>query len=204
MIRLADDEWPLAAEVYAQAFTDDPFVRDVLALPPDRTSNFFLPLLKMAHGVPGCESLALMEDGRTVAAATLLSPEWDPAPTDAMAAYDEVCRGIGLRAAFRVGRALRAAKGLPRPPGEVSHLLFLGTLAGARGRGYGTRLLKAVREIAAARRDRGVYLEVVTRNPARHLYEKAGYQVFAESPVLKEPVSVMIQIGEMDGDPGFD
>ena len=53
--------------------------------------------------------------------------------------------------------------------------LSLGVAGESRGRGVGTRLLESLVEIARADGRRAVSLSVETDNPARRLYERAGF-----------------------------
>jgi ribosomal protein S18 acetylase RimI-like enzyme len=53
--------------------------------------------------------------------------------------------------------------------------LSIGVAPAARGRGLGTRLLEALLEIARADGHRAISLSVEPDNPARRLYERAGF-----------------------------
>lgn len=59
---------------------------------------------------------------------------------------------------------------------EQTPELSIGVLAGARGRGLGTQLLRALLEQASAAGFRTLSLSVEPDNPAVRLYERAGFK----------------------------
>ncbi len=65
-----------------------------------------------------------------------------------------------------------------RPAGSITDLYVE---PGRRGRGLGTRLLSSGLEWLRARGYRRVLLNVTTGNPARRLYERAGFITISES-----------------------
>jgi ribosomal protein S18 acetylase RimI-like enzyme len=63
----------------------------------------------------------------------------------------------------------------------------LATYPGHRGRGHGARLLGLAEELAAASGGKGLSIIVSDANAgARRLYERSGYRVVAERPMVKE------------------
>jgi ribosomal protein S18 acetylase RimI-like enzyme len=69
---------------------------------------------------------------------------------------------------------------LPPPPGGL-HLAELQVDPRQRNRGIGARLLEAVDDLARGHGLTQLSLTTTTTNPARHLYERAGYEVVAET-----------------------
>ena len=58
--------------------------------------------------------------------------------------------------------------------------LSIGVVAESRGRGIGTRLLEALVEVARADGQRAISLSVEPDNPARRIYERAGFVRIAD------------------------
>lgn len=115
---------------------------------------------------------------------------FDPLPGDALArlVVDGLhAHGIaetGISTWYPVGFFLKSGRGewLGGLMGELwggwLYVRFLWVAAFARGRGNGTRLLRAAEEYAVERGCRAATLET-TSFQARPFYEKLGYQVFA-------------------------
>jgi len=81
---------------------------------------------------------------------------------------------IGFVLLSRARFVLRTA----RPAGSITDIYVA---PGQRGRGVGTDLLRAGLSWLRGRGYRRVLLNVTAGNPARRLYERAGFRPFAES-----------------------
>lgn len=68
---------------------------------------------------------------------------------------------------------------------EEVRVVDVGLLTDWRGRGFGTALLRYVRQ-QAVRRSLPVRLQVESRNPARRLYDRLGFQIVSTDGVYEQ------------------
>jgi len=121
---------------------------------------------------------ALAVDDGAVVGLAQLGPSSAPVTAGVVLA---ALRAFGPRA-VRLPRRLRVMDrvAVPKPEGALL-LSELHVAADRRGAGVGGQLLEFVDRAAAAQGAPSIALQTYTTNPARHLYERHGYEVFAEA-----------------------
>lgn len=187
-----DDFGDVAAEIFACAFVDDPFVKECLKLEDDQLAGFFDPLVSLAHlSAPSADSYVLYDGDAPAAAATLLPPDWKPEEYVIEHALLELRQKLGFLAMTRVYRMLKGTNRLPVPEERSTHLLFLGTHPEHRRRGHGLTMLRFLDERSCDLGARSIYLEVEGTSPARCLYEAHGYAEIGRAKILGHDIAVL-------------
>ena len=181
-----------AAQVLGRAFKDDPLVAAVLrGQPPDERVNHMTALF--TAGLLVCvrrgSPLAVMERDKTLAAAIIYPPGTYPLPL-----HEQVkvaLKTIGGAGLYGLGRALRAFGDLAKhhPKDNHYYLQFIGVEPALQGKGMGSTILSHL--VQRADDDRvDCYLE----NPNSRnvpLYQRFGFQIVREKPVIGVPVWFM-------------
>ncbi|MFD8934707.1 GNAT family N-acetyltransferase [Streptomyces sp. NPDC059578] len=164
---------PGAVGTLAQAFSDYPYIRHVVAANDHeervrRFQELFLTEVGMAYG-----RVWVTEDRLAVAAWT--TPDRDPSP-----GFAAVGPHIAELAGDRIDAftAAEAAVEPHRPTEPVWFLATVGVAPGAQGRGLGSAVLRPGIE-AAERAGYPAFLETATERNVR-LYERLGFRVTAE------------------------
>ncbi|WP_433076808.1 N-acetyltransferase family protein [Dactylosporangium sp. CA-052675] len=124
--------------------------------------------LRAVHAASRDEEVARFgwDPGRTAA---LLAMQFDAQRRHFRSAWPRAVDGVVEAAGEPVGRLY-----LDRGPAAFT-VLDVALLAGARGTGIGTALLRGLQAEAAAL-GRAIELRVVSGNPARRLYERLGFR----------------------------
>jgi GNAT superfamily N-acetyltransferase len=148
----------------------------------DRRLHLLIGLFVANRMLRGHPVLAIEDDGRAVAVATLTPPGEHEELPDLTARRDELWLELGADAKARF-EGLRAVWERLAVPGPQYHLNMLGVRRSHAGRGLGSRLLDAVHEIS--RRDpasAGVSLS--TEDPKNvPLYQHCGYEITSHERV---------------------
>jgi GNAT superfamily N-acetyltransferase len=181
IVRLPAERAPEAVAVLCEAFHDYPVMRYFLG---DRGARYDADLERMvgifvsSRVVSGHPILAIEEQGRPVAIATITLPgEWAQ-PPEVQAAREalwaELDPGAKARADGLVDIWKRTALAVPQ-----YHVNMLGVLRSHAGRGLGGRLLREVHEMS--RLDPGsTGVSLTTEDPKNvPLYQHCGYEIVA-------------------------
>jgi len=162
----------LALVLYS-GFKQDPTFRKLLGEP-----SCVYTLFEVVEDLTrrGILSALCLRVGRAVASAAVLSLGARPRRVVLPRGLARLLACLGLRGLLTLAAWLawapRYAKTYSRL-GKACHLLFIASLA--RGRGYGSRLLRQVEELCKSAGARAVALEVDVENPALLFYAKRGY-----------------------------
>ena len=195
---LTDDYIDEAAEVLAGAFADYPTLRWLFADAGERYDEHVLAVFRLAclHRVAvGWPCPVIRVGGRIVAVlcATGLGQRSEPpAVGDAEA---ELMRSVSAQTTHRMEQynKLLQANRVARPHFDVA---AVGVVAGARGRGYGGRLLRYVHALSAAHpSSTGVELSTQSAHNV-DIYKHLGYQVIAETALGDMPTWFMFRPDE--------
>jgi GNAT superfamily N-acetyltransferase len=167
-----------AAGVISEAFRAEPITGRMFRLedPETRERHRQAAMYQMRKAVEAGEPpLVAVEHGRVVGVAMVSSLGWRTMLRTARSWLPLVSRL--QRGAWRLGPAARPSRRVPRP-----YLLLdaLGVAPGVEGRGIGGALLEGVITRCDADEDcRGVYVQTASLR-ARHVYERAGFELIEE------------------------
>lgn len=182
-----------AALLLARAFESDPIIRFFFGPTGDvvgSASTFFSILLRarIALGMP---ALVALEEGEVLGAAMGYPPEHPDWPAELESEWEGLEAAVeGLTLRFEVYESISK---LHHPEAPHFYLGVLGVKPEAQGRGVGSKLLAAFRDLSISDpTSTGVYLE--TANPdSRRLYERYGYAVLGEGSLGEAPLWCMFQ-----------
>ena len=182
IVRLREQDLPLAAEALARAFHDDPLQCYVFPDPAERASRsaaHFLPLLR--YGLQFGE--VLTTDGPPAGAAVWLGPSaWEITPERAAASgLDGLPETLGAAAAERFFSALAAVE--PHHyrdvPPDHWYVMVVGVSPEAQGKGLGRALLQPMIDRAE---EEGLPCYLETAQPRNvEFYKRLGFQPLVET-----------------------
>ncbi len=181
-----------AAEVLGRAFKDDPLSVAVLrGQPPAERVKHMAALFtaELSVCVRRGGPLAVTEHDKTLAAAIIYPPGTYPVPLHEQVKV--VLKTIGGAGLYGLGRATGAFGDLAKhhPKDNHYYLQFIGVEPALQGKGMGSSILS--RLVQRADYDRvGCYL----KNPNSRnvpLYQRFGFQIVREEPVIGVPVWFM-------------
>lgn len=185
MERLTPADRIAVARVLADAFRDYPYMSWVLeAAGTDYEARLevltlFMVDVRYAGGHP---VLGIRESGRLVGAATVESPEPAEHPRQVERLLAGLRRDLG-DVAFERMALYEARAHLGRPEKPVHHLDMLAVAPQSQGRGYGGRLVEAVKDLARVHPTSvGVGLNTEVASNAA-LYEHLGFAVVGEADI---------------------
>lgn len=169
------DDVVACAGVLAEAFADDPIMREIW---PDAAARYralptyFAASIAHHHLAGGAVTMAYDERGQLVAVA-----DWDPPGRYRQALSDTVRAAPqlvwALRGRIRAGVAVRRQLDEHAPNGQFWYLAHIGSLESVRGRGYADALIRHQLDQV----DKGhspAYL-VCTRNETTQFYRRFGF-----------------------------
>jgi GNAT superfamily N-acetyltransferase len=167
-----------AAAVISEAFRAEPITGRMFRLddPETRQRHRRAAMYQMRKAVEAGEPpLVAVEHGRVVGVAMVSTLGWRTMLRTARSWLPLLPRL--QRGAWRLGPAARPSRRVPRP---YMLLDALGVAPDAEGRGIGGALLESVSSRCNADEDcRGVYLQTASAR-ARHVYERAGFELVEE------------------------
>jgi ribosomal protein S18 acetylase RimI-like enzyme len=169
-----DDVADLAALMFRQPS------REAVALAGSAVAAERFGACLLDHAVTtGGSTIIVLEDEAGPVGFAEVSSGGDVPPLRIVARH--AIRAMGLAGALKSAwRSTARLKVDMTAPDDGLHLVELQVAPERRGQGFGARLLAAVEQEATRLGARHVSLTTAIDNPARHLYERHGYEVRAE------------------------
>ena len=168
---------PADAELVAEIVAGEPSEESIgICGDRERARAFGMALARSHVRDGGVRTIVAELEGRLVSVLQTTDGVGDVGITRAVAAIAlRVFGPLGVLGLMSRGRA--RARIAIRPPSDALHIYELHVARDLRGRGIGGSMLRYAEEQARARGRPLLSLTTTTSNPARRLYERAGYRV---------------------------